>query len=76
MAETFSVLFHIDSECVDVENLPDSYKVNASPEDPGAVCITVPDVDSKLIDSLRDDELAEFLGIESEGLIYTDRREL
>jgi hypothetical protein len=35
--------------------------------------ITVPDVDSVLIDSLNDDELAEFFGIDSEGLIYTNR---
>ena len=35
--------------------------------------ITVPDVSEVLIDGLRDDELAEFFGIESEGLIYTNR---
>jgi hypothetical protein len=73
MSETFSVQFHVDTECVDVDDLPENFRVNASREDPGAICITVPNVDATLIDSLGDDELAELFGIESEGLIYTDR---
>lgn len=69
--ETFTVEFHVDSSSSCLENL--DYKISASRHDPGAVCIIVPDVNSVLIDSLRDDELAEFFGIDSEGLIYTDR---
>lgn len=69
--ETFTVEFHVDSKSSTFEDL--DYKITASWHDPGAICIIVPDVDSVLIDSLRDDELAEFFGIESEDLIYTDR---
>ena len=72
--ETFIVKFHVNSSSPCLKNL--DYKITASQHDPGAVCIIVPDVDSALIDSLRDDELAEFFGIESEGLIYTNRGKL
>ena len=72
-SETFSVEFHVDSSSPCLKNL--DYKITASQHDPGAVCIIVPDVDSALVDSLRDDELAESFGIESEGLIYTNRSE-
>lgn len=73
-SETFTVEFHVDSSSSCLENL--DYKITASRHDPGAVCIIVPDVDSALIDSMGDDELAVFFGIESEGLIYTNRGEL
>lgn len=72
--ETFMVEFHVDSSSSCLEHL--NYKISASQHDPGAVCIIVPNVDSTLIDRLRDDELAEFYGIDSEGLIYTNRGEL
>ena len=68
--ETFTVEFHVDSST----RLHDTeHKVTASQHDPGAICIIVKDVDSTLIDTLRDEELAEFYGIDSEGLIYTNR---
>ena len=66
--ETFTVKFHIDTECFDPENMPYGFKVLGD-----ETIITVPNVDETLIESLRDDELAEFFGIESEGLIYTNR---
>ena len=69
--ETFSVKFHIDTECFDPENMPYGFKVLGD-----QTIITVPNVDETLIESLQDDELAEFFGIESEGLIYTNRGEL
>jgi hypothetical protein len=72
--ETFNVEFHVDSRSSCLENL--DYKISASQHDPGAVCIIVEEVSEALIDSLRDDELAEFFGIDSEGLIYTNRGEL
>lgn len=72
--ETFTVEFHVDSSSSCLENL--DYKITASQHDPGAVCIIVEDVSEVLIDGLRDDELAEFFGIESEDLIYTNRGEL
>lgn len=75
MTETFTVVFHVDSEYVlDMEDL--DYKITSSQEDPGAVAVVVPEVDETLIESLQDDELAEFFGIPSEGLIYTDRNVL
>lgn len=72
--ETFTVEFHVESGSPGLEDL--DYKVTASREDPGAVVVIVPKVDSTLIDSLRDDELAEFFGIDSEDLIYTNRSQL
>jgi len=69
--ETFTVEFHVDSGSPCLENL--DYKITASREDSGAVVVIVPEVDSTLIVSLNDDELAEFFGIDSENLIYTDR---
>ena len=71
--ETFTVEFHVDSAtCLhDTE-----HKVTASQHDPNAICVIVKGVDSLLIDSLRDEELAEFYGIDSEGLIYTNRSQL
>jgi hypothetical protein len=72
MTETFTVVFHVDSAYVlDMEDL--DYKMHSSAEDPGAVAVIVPEVDEALIESLQDDELAEFFGIPSEGLVYTDR---
>ena len=69
--ETFTVKFHIDTECFNPEDMPYGFKVLGD-----ETIITVPDVSEVLIDGLRDDELAEFFGIESEGLIYTNRGEL
>jgi predicted ATP-grasp superfamily ATP-dependent carboligase len=75
MTETLTVIFHVDSAYVeDLEDL--DFKVTASQEDPGAVAVIVAGVDEVLIESLQDDELAEFFGIPSEGLIYTDRNVL
>ena len=69
--ETFPVIFYIDSECFDPEDTTYSYRIEGD-----KVIVTVPNVDETLIESLQDDELAEFFGLESEGLIYTDRGEL
>ena len=66
--ETFTVKFHIDTECFDPENMLYGFKILGD-----QTIITVPNVDETLIESLQDDELAEFFGIESEGLIYTNR---
>ena len=72
MAETFTVLFTVDSDYTsELEDI--EYKVQSSSEDPDAIVVIVPEVDEVLLVSLRDDELAEFFGIPSEGLIYTDR---
>lgn len=80
--ETFTVEFHVDSGsnlndgCLDIFYHDTEHKVTASQHDPNAICVIVKGVDSTLIDSLQDDELAEFFGIDSEGLIYTNRGEL
>ena len=66
--ETFTVKFYIDSECFDPEDATYPHKIAGD-----EVIVTVPNVDETLIESLQDDELAEFFGIESEGLIYTNR---
>lgn len=73
-SETFTVEFHVDSSSSCLKHL--DYKISASRRDPNAVCIIVPDISSLLIDGLRDDDLAEFCGIDSEDLIYTNRGEL
>ena len=72
--ETFTVEFHVDWECPALEDL--NHKIKSSTRKSDAVCIIVEDVDSALIDSLQDDELAEFFGIDREHLIYTNRGEL
>ena len=66
--ETFTVKFYIDSECFDPEDTTYSHEIVGD-----EVIVTVPNVDETLIESLQDDELAEFFGLESEGLIYTNR---
>lgn len=72
--ETFTVEFHVDSSSSCLENL--DYKITSSQHDPNAVCIIVEDVGEVLLCGLRDDDLAEFFGIESEDLIYTNRPKL
>jgi len=72
MTKIFTVIFHVDSVYVeDMEDL--DFKITSSQEDSGAVAVIVPEVDEVLIESLQDDELAEFFGIPSEGLMYTER---
>ena len=66
--ETFTVKFYIDSECFNPEHTTYPHKITGD-----QVIVTVPNVDETLIESLQDDELAEFFGLESEGLIYTNR---
>ena len=59
MAETFTVLFTVDSDYTsELEDI--EYKVQSSSEDPDAIVVIVPEVDEVLLESLRDDELAEF----------------
>ena len=38
--------------------------------------VYVDDVDDVLINNMSDDELCEFFGLESEFLVYTNRRDL
>lgn len=38
--------------------------------------VYVEDVDDILINNMKDDELCEFFGLESEFLVYTNRRDL
>ena len=72
MNETFTVRFHVDSQYSSfIEDC--EYKIHASRHDPGAVEVIVPDVDEVLIESMSDDDLAEFFGLPSEGLVYTER---
>jgi len=44
----------------------------AFPQDDGSYQVIIKDVDETLIETLRTDEIAEFLGIESEFVIYCE----
>ena len=44
----------------------------AFPQEDGSYQVIIKDVDEVLIETLRTDEIAEFLGIESEFVIYCE----
>ena len=69
--QTLTVEFTIDAEAV-TDDLS-CYEMKQSPIDSDAVVVIVPDVSEWLIESLQDDVWLIF-GIESEGLIYTNRQ--
>ena len=45
-------------------------------DETGYLNVYVNDVDDVLINNMTDDELCEFFGLESEFLVYTNRRDL
>ena len=70
--ETFTVEFTVDAETV-TDDLA-CYEMKQSPAIPDAIVVIVPDVSEWLIDTLSDERLAYHCGIDTEGLIYTNRQ--
>jgi hypothetical protein len=69
---TVAVRFTLDPEFPVEEYLMDGIINEAFPQDDGTHQVIFKDVDLALIDSLNPDELAEFLGIESEFVVYQE----
>ena len=69
---TVAVRFTLDPEFPVEEYLMDGIINEAFPQDDGTHQVVFKDVDLALIDSLNPDELAEFLGIESEFVVYQE----
>ena len=72
MPETVAVRITLEPECPIEEYLMDGIINEAFPQDDGTHQVIFKDVDLALIDSLNPDELAEFLGIESEFVVYQE----
>ena len=69
---TVAVRFTLDPEFPVEEYLMDGIINEAFPQDDGTNQVIFKDVDLALIDSLNPDELAEFLCIESEFVVYQE----
>jgi hypothetical protein len=69
---TVAIRFTLDPEFPVEEYLLEGLIECAFPQDDGTYQVIFKDVDLTLIDSLGPDELSEFLGIESEFVIYQD----
>jgi len=69
---TVAVRFTLDPEFPVEEYLLEGLIDCAFPQDDGTFQVIFKDVDLTLIDSLGPDELSEFLGIETEFVIYQD----
>ena len=69
---TVAVRFTLDPEFPVEEYLLEGLIDCAFPQDDGTFQVIFKDVDLDLIDSLGPDELSEFLGIETEFVIYQD----
>jgi len=70
--ETVAVRFTLDpefpiQEYIEDGIIPDNYEIID-----GNYIVTVHDVDEVLIETLRTDEIAEFLGIETEFVTYCE----
>jgi len=70
--ETVAVRFTLDpefpiQEYIEDGIIPDNYEIID-----GNYVVTVHDVDEVLIETLRTDEIAEFLGIETEFVTYCE----
>ena len=69
---TVAVRFTLNPEFPVEEYLLEGIIECAFPQDDGTYQVIFEDVDLDLIDSLGTDEIAEFLGIESEFVIYCE----
>ena len=69
---TVAVRFTLEPEFPAEEYLMDGIINEVFPQDDGTHQVIFKDVDLALIDSLNPDELAEFLGIESEFVVYQE----
>jgi hypothetical protein len=70
--ETVHVRFTLEAEFPVEEYLLEGIIECVFPQDDGTYQVIFKDVDLDLIDSLGPDELSEFLGIETEFVIYQD----
>jgi hypothetical protein len=69
---TVAVRFTLDPEFPVEEYLLEGIIECAFPQDDGSFQVIIKDVDEALIETLRTDEIAEFLGIESEFVTYCE----
>ena len=70
-----TVKFTFTSEFCD-DNLITDYYIDVDDDDEGVlVNVYVDNVDDALINNLTDEELCEFCGLDSEYLIYSNRRD-
>jgi hypothetical protein len=69
---TVAVRFTLDPEFPVEEYLLEGLIDCAFPQDDGTFQVIIKDVDEALIETLRTDEIAEFLGIESEFVTYCE----
>ena len=69
---TVAVRFTLDPEFPLEEYLLEGLIDAAFPQDGGGYQVIIKDVDEALIETLRTDEIAEFLGIESEFVTYCE----
>ena len=69
---TVAVRFYLDPEFPVEEYLLEGIIECAFPQDDGSFQVIIKDVDESLIETLRTDEIAEFLGIESEFITYCE----
>lgn len=70
--ETVAVRFTLDPEFPVEEYLLEGIIDCAFPQDDGTYQVIFKDVDEALIETLRTDEIAEFLGIETEFVTYCE----
>ena len=69
---TVAIRFTLDPEFPVEEYLLEGIIDCAFPQDDGSYQVIIKDVDETLIETLRTDEIAEFLGIESEFVTYCE----
>ena len=69
---TVAIRFTLDPEFPVEEYLLEGLIDCAFPQDGGGYQVIFKDVDEALIETLRTDEIAEFLGLESEFVVYQE----
>lgn len=70
--ETVAVRFTLDPKFPVEEYLLEGIIDCAFPQEDGSYQVIIKDVDEALIETLRTDEIAEFLGIETEFVTYCE----
>ena len=72
MPETVNIRFTLSEECPIEEYLLDGIVSEIFPQEDGTNQVIIKDVDLALLDSLNPDELAEFLGIDTEYVVAAE----
>jgi hypothetical protein len=70
--ETVNIRFTLSEECPIEEYLMDGIVSEVFPQDDGTSQVIIKDVDLALLDNLNPDELAEFLGVDTEYVIAAE----